>query len=168
MRNVTFAVAVLVAAGGAARAQKSKEAPAGAMAALDKSDAAFNAHDTKAMTALYDKSFFGAGATVGKKLDYEGIVAEIKNMLTRGGRIVRESVTMRGDEDGDTAWYIADYTFVPQVPRGALPMRRKLRESGVLVKRGKEWKLVMTHMSMLQPDEDAPPTPTTAAPMMKK
>ncbi len=167
MRNVTFALAVLVAAGGVAGAQKSKEAPAGAMAALDKSDAAFNAHDPKAMTALYDKSFFGAGATVSKKLDYEGVVAEIASTVTRGGHIVRDSVTMRSDDDGSTAWYIADYTFVPQVPHGALPMRRKLRESGVLVKRGKEWKIVMTHMSMLQPDEDASPAPATAAPMKK-
>ena len=167
MRNVTVVVAFLVAAGGVAAAQKAKEAPAGAMATLDKSDAAFNAHDPKAMLALFDKSFFGAGATVSSKLDYDGVVAEINMALTKGGHITRESVTMRGDEDGSTAWYIADYTFVPKVPPGALPMRRKLRESGVLVKRGKEWRFVMTHMSMVQLDENAPPAPTVAAPMKK-
>ncbi|HEY2749598.1 MAG TPA: nuclear transport factor 2 family protein [Polyangia bacterium] len=157
MRNVTCALVVLVAAAGIARGQKGKEsgkeAPAGAMAALDRSDAAFNAHDAKALIALFDKSYFGAGATVGKKLDYDGVVAEITTMLAKGGRLVRDSVTMHGDEDGATAWYIADYTFVPQVPRGALPVHRKLRESGVLIKHGKEWRFAMTHLSMPQPDE---------------
>ena len=47
-------------------------------------------------------------------------------------------------------------------------MHRKMRESGVLVKRGKEWKFAMTHMSVVQPDENAQMgPPSTAAPVKK-
>jgi hypothetical protein len=43
-----------------------------------------------------------------------------------------------------------------------------MRESGVLVKHGKEWKFAMTHMSLVQLDEGAPMAPpSTAAPMKK-
>ncbi|HWE29837.1 MAG TPA: hypothetical protein VHB97_17625, partial [Polyangia bacterium] len=84
------------------------------------------------------------------------------------GHITRDGLTIKADEDGDSAWYIADYTFVPKVPPGALPVHRKMRESGMLVKRGKEWKFAMTHMSLVQPDENAVQgPPTTAAPMKK-
>ena len=76
--------------------------------------------------------------------------------------------TSKPDEDGNSAWYIADYTFIPKVPPGALPVHRKMRESGVLVRHGKEWKFAMTHMSVLQPDENAQMgPPSTAAPVKK-
>jgi ketosteroid isomerase-like protein len=173
MRNVTFALVLLV--GGVASAQgKGKgaggeaAAEAAAKATIDKADAAFNTGDAKALIALVDKSYFGEGPTVSAKLDYDQFADHITKMLAKGGHLTRDGLTVKADEDGGAAWYIADYTFVPKVPRGALPVRRKMRESGALVKKGRDWKFVMTHMSMVQPDEDAGPTPpTTAAPMKK-
>jgi ketosteroid isomerase-like protein len=185
MRNVMVAVALLVGTGsGAAWAQpaaketavkepavkesaKAKGAVAAAQAVLDKVDAAFNAGDAKAMMAFFDKSYFGEGPTVSAKFDYDGMLDHMTKMLAKGGRVTREGLTVRADDDGGAAWYIADYIFVPKVPPGALPVRRKMRESGVLVKKGKEWKVVMTHMSLVQLDEEMPVAPTTAAPMKK-
>ena len=167
MRNVTFALVLLAA--GTAGAQKSKDAAAGAKAALDKSDEAFNAHDAKALAAMLDKTFFGEGPTVSAKFDSpEAMATHLEAMAAKGGHITREALTIKPDEDGNSAWYVADYTFVPKVPPGALPVHRKMRESGVLVKHGKEWKFAMTHMSLVQPDESAPMgPPSTAAPMKK-
>jgi ketosteroid isomerase-like protein len=167
MRNVTFALVLLAA--GAAGAQKGKDAAAAAKAALDKSDEAFNAHDAKALAAMLDKTYFGAGPTVSAKYDTpEAMSTMLEGMLAKGGHITREAVTIKPDEDGNSAWYVADYTFVPKVPPGALPVHRKMRESGVLVKHGKEWKFAMTHMSLVQLDEGAPMAPpSTAAPMKK-
>ncbi|MCU1282827.1 MAG: SnoaL-like domain [bacterium] len=174
MRNVTFAVVLLVVAGGAGAAQadkdKAKDAATAAKAAIDKSDEAFNAHDAKALGAMLDKSYFGEGPTISAKFDSpEPMIAHLTEMLAKGGRLMRDGLTVKADEDGGTAWYIADYVFIPKVPPGALPVRRPMRESGVLVKRGKEWKFVMTHMSMVQADETAPQVipPSTAAPVKK-
>jgi len=170
MRNVTFAATLLVA--GVAFAQggsKAKDATAGATAAIDAADKAFNAHDAKALAAMVDKSFFGSGPTVSAKFDSpEAFTKHIEEMAAKGGRLVREGLTVKPDEDGNSAWYIADYTFIPKVPPGALPVHRKMRESGVLVRHGKEWKFAMTHMSVLQPDENAQMgPPSTAAPVKK-
>ena len=170
MRNVTFALVLLVGGAAWAQGQKGKgaAAEAAAKAVIDKADQAFNAGDAKGLIALVDKSYFGEGPTVSAKFDYEQFVEHITKMLAKGGHLAREGLTVKPDDDGGAAWYIADYLFVPKVPPGALPVRRKMRESGVLVKKGKDWKFVMTHMSMVQPDEDAGPTPpTTAAPMKK-
>jgi hypothetical protein len=182
MRNIAFALA-LTASGVAVAAEngtaakepaakpsaKAAAAVAAATAAMDKADALFNQHDAKGLAAMLDKTFFGAGPTMSSKADSaEAMATHFEQMLAKGGRITRDGLTIKADDAGDAAWYIADYTFVPKVPPGALPVRRKMRESGVLLKRGKEWKFAMTHMSMVQPDEDAPPMPpTTAAPMKK-
>jgi len=162
MRNVMVAAVLLVAgAAGAAEGTKGKDAVAAATATIDKLDAAFNAGDAKAFVALIDKSYFGGGPTPSVKLDYAGMVDHVTKMIAKGGRFIREEVTVHADDDGGAAWYIADYVFVPKVPPGALPVRRKMRESGVLVKHGKEWKLAMSHLSALQPDEQPPaPAPT--------
>ena len=166
MRNVTFALVLVIAGAAAAERTRSKEAAAAAKAALDKADELFNAHDAKGIGALLDKSYFGAGPTVSSRVDSpEAMIDRWTTLLAKGGRFIRGAVTIKADDDGGAAWYVADYTFIPKVPPGALPMRRPMRESGVLVKRGKEWKFAMTHMSMLQLDEVAPPT--SAAPVQK-
>ncbi|MCA1663558.1 MAG: nuclear transport factor 2 family protein [Myxococcales bacterium] len=164
-----FALVLLAGGTAGAEAQKAKDAAVGARAALDKADEAWNAHDAKALAAMLDKTFFGSGPTVSAKFDTaEAMATHLEAMAAKGGRITRDALTIKPDEDGNSAWYIADYTFVPKVPPGALPVHRKLRESGVLVKRGKEWKIAMTHMSLVQQDESAPlAPPSTAAPMKK-
>ena len=169
MRNVTFAFVVLVAGVAGAQGSKSKSAAAetAAKAAIDKADEAFNAHDAKALAAMLDKSYFGASPTMSGRYDSpEAMSAALEPMITQGGRMTRGALTVKTDDDGDTAWYVADYTFIPKVGPGMLPMHRRMRESGVLVKRGKEWKFAMTHMSVLWPDERAqmapPATPTPA------
>jgi len=169
MRNVTFAVVLMVGGVAGAQGPKAKDAVAGAKAALDKADEAFNAHDAKALAAMLDKSFFSEGPTVSQKYESpEAMATALEATLAKGGRMSREAVTIKPDEDGNSAWYIADYVFVPKVPPGALPVHRKMRESGVLVKHGKEWKFAMTHMSVVQPDENAQMgPPSTAAPMKK-
>ena len=162
MRKVGFVVALLVAgvvAGASARAEKEtkekpKDAGAAAKAVLDKLDAAFNAGDAKALVAFYDKTYFGAGPTVSAHFEYDTMVDHLTKMVAKGGHFTRDAVTVRADEDGDTAWFVADYTFVPKVPPGALPVRRKCRESGVMMRKGKEWKVVMSHMSFVQPDDN--------------
>ena len=169
MRNVTFAVVLLAAATAGAEAQKAKDATAGAKAALDKADEAFNAHDAKALAAMLDKSFFGEGPTVSAKFDSpEAMATHLEALAAKGGHLTRDGLTLKPDDDGNSVWYVADYTFVPKVGPGVLPVHRKMRESGVLVKHGKEWKFAMTHMSIVQPDENAPMgPPSTAAPMKK-
>ncbi|HEX8954246.1 MAG TPA: nuclear transport factor 2 family protein [Polyangia bacterium] len=160
---------ILVAGAAGAQGTKGKAAADAAKAAVDKSDEAFNAHDAKALAAMLDKTYFGEGPTVSAKFDTpEGMATHLEEIAAKGGRLVREGLTIKADDDGDAAWYIADYVFIPKVPPGALPVRRKMRESGVLVKRGKEWKFGMTHMSLVQQDEHAPMgPPTTAAPVQK-
>ena len=169
MRNVTFALVLLAGGVAGAEAQKVKDAAKAATAALDKSDELFNAHDAKGLAAMLDKSYFGEGPTVSAKFDSpEAMTTHLDALLAKGGHLTRDGVTLKADDDGGSAWYVADYTFVPKVPPGALPVHRKLRESGVLVKRGKEWKFAMTHMSLVQQDEGAPMAPpSTAAPMKK-
>jgi ketosteroid isomerase-like protein len=169
MRNVTFALVLLAAGTAGAEAQKSKDAAAAAKAAVDEADKAFNAHDAKALTAMLDKSYFGEGPTVSARFDSpEAMATHLEGMMAKGGRLGRDGLTIKADDDGGTAWYIADYTFIPKVPPGALPVHRRMRESGVLVRHGKEWKFAMTHMSLVQPDESAAQgPPSTAAPMKK-
>lgn len=169
MRNVTLAVVLLAAGTAGAEKEKVKEAAAAAKAALDKADEAFNAHDAKALVAMLDKSYFGGGSTVSAKYDSpEAMATQLEAMLAKGGRITRDGVIFKADDDGGSAWYVADYTFVPKVPPGALPVHRRLRESGVLVRRGKEWKFAMTHLSLVQLDEAAPMAPpSTAAPVKR-
>jgi hypothetical protein len=170
MRNVTFACVLLVAGVASAQGSKSKSAAEAAKATIDKADELFNAQNTKGLAALFDKSYFGAGAAVSDKYDSpEAVTSMLEQMLTKGGgHLNREGLTIKADDDGDTAWYIADYVFIPKVGPGMLPVHRKLRESGVLVRRGKEWKYAMTHTSVVQPDANkqmAPPT--TAAPVKR-
>lgn len=170
MRIVTLALVVLVAGAAQADKDRSKDAAAEAKAAIDKADQAFNAHDAKALGAMLDKSFFGEGPTLSAKYDSpEAMVTMLTEMLAKGGRLLREGLTIKADESGDAAWFIADYLFVPKVPPGALPMRRPMRESGVLIKKGREWKFAVTHMSMVQPDDRASQVvpPSTAAPVQK-
>jgi ketosteroid isomerase-like protein len=162
MRNVTVAVVLLVAGTAGAQGTKAKDAAASAKALVDKMDAAFNAKDLKSIEAALDKGFFGEGPTVSSTFaDPAAFTKHLEQMFAGpGGRMTREAMTLKTDDDGGAAWYIADYTFIPKVPPGAMPVHRKMRESGVLVKRGKEWKVAMWHMSMVQPD---PPPPAGAA-----
>lgn len=165
MRNVTFALVLAVAGtGGVAQAEKdkAKDAAIAAKAAIDKADELFNAGDVKGLGAMTDKGYFGEGPTTSAKFDSpEAMVQHLTEMLAKGGRLTRNGLTVKADEDGGSAWYIADYVFVPKVGPGVLPVRRPMRESGVLVKRGKEWKFAMTHMSMVQPDPPPPPPAPT-------
>jgi Domain of unknown function (DUF4440) len=167
MRNVTFAVVLMASAVAGAQGQnpgKAKEAAVAAKATIDKIDEAFNAHDAKTIGTMLDKSFFAEGPNVSAKYDLpEAFRTHLEQMTAQGGRITRDGMTLKTDDDGGAAWYIADYTFVPKVPPGALPVRRKMRESGVLVRRGKEWKVAMWHMSAVQPDPETPPAPTGQA-----
>jgi ketosteroid isomerase-like protein len=158
MRTVTFVMALVVA--GTAWAKPGKggghDATAAATAALDKFEAAWNAHDAKAACAFLDKGFFGAGSTVSSKQpDVEAGRAQLEKDAAAGGRITRDALTIKGDESGDTAWWIGDYTFVPKVPPGALPVRRKMRASGVLVRHAGNWTIAMMHISAVQPDVPA-------------
>lgn len=156
MRNLTVAALLLVAGSAFAQA-KGKDVAAAAKATVDKADALFNAHDAKALGALIDDSFFGEGPFVGAVFnDAASFRTHLEKLLAEGGRITREDITIKPDVDGNSAWYIADYTFVPKVPPGALPVHRKLRESGVLMRHGKEWKFGMLHVSHVQLDPPAP------------
>jgi hypothetical protein len=167
MRNMTFALVVLLAGAAQADKDKPKDAAAAAKATLDKADEAFNKQDAKGLTAMLDKTYFGGGPTNSSKFDSpETMGVHFAEMLAHGGHLTRNAVTIKADEDGGTAWYIAEYLFVPKVGPGVLPVRRPMRESGVLVKRGKDWKFAMLHMSQLQPDpppaeKTAPPPPVT-------
>jgi hypothetical protein len=165
MQKVTCALVLLCSglAAGQGTKGKSAAAVAAATAAIDKADAAFNAHEAT-LGAMLDKSFFGAGPTVSAKLDSpEAMTEHLKAMLAKGGHMSREGLTVKADDDGGAAWYVADYVFIPKVPPGALPVHRKLRESGVLVKRGKEWKFAMLHLSVVQPDPPGAPPATAPA-----
>lgn len=168
MRQLILATVFLV--GGTAFAQgKAKEAAAAAAAkaALDKADELLNAHDAKALGAMLDESFFAEGPFVSVVFsDVAAFRAHLEKMLAEGGRWTREDLTLKPDPDGNAAWYIADYTFVPKVPPGALPIHRKVRESGTLVKRGKEWKFAMLHVSHVQPDPPKPAAPASGSNQM--
>ncbi|MDB4970313.1 MAG: SnoaL-like domain [Myxococcales bacterium] len=163
MRNLTFALAILVA--GAAHADKgesnkggdkSKDAAASAKATLDKFDEAWNAHDAKATASFLDKSFFGAGPYVSAKIgDADAARTQLEKDAASGARIVRNAIVIKADDSGDTAWYIGDYMFSPKVPPGALPVRRPMRVTGTMVRRGKDWKLSMSNISAVQPDPPA-------------
>ena len=159
MRNMILGAALLVAGNAFAQA-KAKDAAAGAKAAIDKADELFNAHDAKGLGAMIDDSFFGEGPFVSAKFpDAASFRTHIEKMLAEGGRMTRDGLTIKPDPDGNSAWYIADYTFVPKVPPGALPIHRKIRESGALVRHGKEWKFAMIHVSYVQLDPPPPPPP---------
>jgi hypothetical protein len=168
MRNLTV-VAILLVAGSAFAQPKAKDPAAAAKAAIDKADELFNAHDAKALGAMIDDSFFGEGPFIGAVFnDAASFRTHIEKMLAEGGRETREDITIRPDPDGNSAWFIADYTFVPKVPPGALPIHRKIRESGALVRRGKEWKFAMLHVSHVQPDPPAPVQTSGGNQMMQK
>jgi ketosteroid isomerase-like protein len=174
MRNVTFALAFLVAGAafadkgegkgeGSKGGDKAKDAAAAAKATLDKFDEAWNAHDAKAAAAFLDKSFFGAGPFASAKMtDIEAGKAQLEKDAASGARIMRNGIVIKADESGDTAWFIGDYMFSPKVPPGALPVRRPMRVTGVLVHRGKDWKISMVNMSSVTPD---PPPPVQNQPM---
>jgi hypothetical protein len=176
MRNVTFALAFLVA--GAAFADKTegkgeaskggdkaKDAAAAAKAALDKFDEAWNAHDAKAAQAFLDKSFFGVGPFASAKMpDIDAGKAQLEKDAASGARMVRNGLVIKADDSGDTAWYIGDYMFSPKVPPGALAIRRPTRVTGVMVHRGKDWKISMVNISSVQPDPP-PPIPAQNQPM---
>jgi ketosteroid isomerase-like protein len=168
MRNVTIALVLFVAAG--AQAQKGSKARAGgataeAQKAIDKMDELYNAHDAKGMVAMLDKDVIGGGPYLGSKLEnYESMKTMIEQATAAGGRIERQNVEVRAEPDGDTAWYIADYVMIPKVGPGMLPVRRPVRETGVLVRHGKEWKLASWGLAVLAQAPPPPATKTGAAP----
>jgi hypothetical protein len=174
MRKLTFVTVMLFALPAVAQDEKPAKKGGGGEAAvaavrlqLDKADEALNKGDGKALAAMFDKSFFYAGATVSAKdATAEEAKANIEKQFpgTPIGRFTRGDTTIHVDETGDAAWYIAEYLFVPKVGPGVLPVHRKLRESGVLLKHGKEWKFAMVHQSQVQPDpmKPVPPPPAPA------
>jgi hypothetical protein len=165
MRALLVATAIFAAFSAYAEKDKPEDAAEAAKIALGRADEAFNTHDAKAFLTLFDKDLVAWGPTVTAK--YEGLPSwkeHIEKMLADGGRITRSATVAKSDADGNTVWYVADYTFVPKVPPGALPVRRPMRESGVLVRRGKDWKFAFVHLSFVQPDPPAkPPTPPPPA-----
>ena len=173
MRRLTFVTVMLLAVPALAqKAGKADAAVAGAKAALDQADEAFNKGDAKALNALLDKSFFMGGPYVSSLTpDVETAKAQIEKMFANGpiAKMTRGETTIHADESGDAAWYVAEYTFVPKVGPGVLPVHRKIRESGVLLKHGKEWKFALVHQSHVQPDPPppAPPKPATPPPAAK-
>jgi hypothetical protein len=172
MRNcIVLAVLLVAPVVLAQEAGDKKKAASGGGAAIEKArtvvdaaDKAYNAQDVPALLALLDKSYFGAGPTVmAKQDDLAAAKIEFERELQRAGTLKREGITLRGDEDGDTVWYIADYLYVPKVGPGVLPVRRKIRTSGIVVRRGKEWKIAMWHTQFPQQDPPiaSPPVHTT-------
>jgi hypothetical protein len=163
MRQLMIAAAMLVATAALAEkpAGKSEAAATAAKAVIDAADAAFNAGDVNAMAALLDKSFFGAGAYVSAQWpDPASLKTALEKVFDRGGgRLTRDALTLHALEDGDAVWYIAEYTHVPKVPPGVMPIHRKIRESGTLLRRGREYKFVMIHTSNVAAD---PPPPAAA------
>jgi hypothetical protein len=156
----------------AARADKAKSdaACSAAKALLDKADAAFNAGDAKGLEALLDASFFGSGPYVSAGWpDLATAKAYLEKTLAQGGRLTRDQITLHGDDDGDTVWFVADYTFIPKVPPGVLPIHRKMRHAGTVVRRGPAWKFASVGISIVAPDPSPPPpTPPTAPPAAAK
>lgn len=175
MRKMTFVTLMLLALPAVAaeddkgehkRGGGSEAAVAAVRLTMDKADEAINRGDAKALLATFDKSFFYGGATMsGRTNDLETAKADIDKMFANGpiGRLTRGDTLIHVDDTGDAAWYIAEYLMVPKVGPGMLPVHRKLRESGVLVKRGKDWKFAMVHQSQLQPDPVPVKQPTPAA-----
>jgi hypothetical protein len=167
MRKLTV---LLVLVAGMAHAEEADKKKAGgavekARAVVDASDKAFNDRDAAALIALLDKSYFGAGPTLSAKQDdLAAAKVDFERELARGGKLTRESITMHPDDAGNTVWYIADYTYVPKVGPGVLPVHRKVRQSGVVVKRGKDWKIAEWHTAFPMPDPPAPAAPPPAAP----
>jgi ketosteroid isomerase-like protein len=170
MGKMTFVTLMLLALPAvAAEDDKSKHggpAETAVRATLDKADDAFNKGDAKALTALFDKAFFFGGQYMTGRFDADAAKADVEKTFANGpiGRLTRGDTTVHVDETGDAAWYIAEYMMVPKVGPGMLPVHRKMRESGVLVKHGKEWKLAMVHVSQLQPDPVRPGAPPPGAP----
>lgn len=121
---------------------------------IDKSDAAFNAHDGRAMAALLDDSFFGAGPTVsGRHTELAEAKQHFEHVFSSStGTVTRERLTLKGDDSGDVVWYLAEYTVTTRPPPGAMPTKRLLRESGVLVKRGGAWRFALLHAT--RPERD--------------
>jgi hypothetical protein len=168
MRKLTFVTLMLLALPAvAAEDEKGKhgDVAAAVKAALDKADDAFNTGNAKALTAMFDKGFFYGGAYMTGRMDLEAAKADLEKSFANGpiGRLTRGDTTIHVDETGDAAWYIAEYLMVPKVGPGQLPVHRKMRESGVLLKHGKEWKFAMVHVSQLQPDPIRPAAPPAAA-----
>jgi ketosteroid isomerase-like protein len=174
MRKMTFVTLVLLALPAFAAEEEKGKRYGGSEAAvaavrlmLDKADEAFNHGDAKALIANFDKGFFFGGATLSTRQDVEAAKADVEKMFANGptAKITRGDTTIHVDETGDSAWYIAEYVLVPKVGPGVLPVHRKMRESGVLVKHGKDWKFAMVHLSQVQPDPQKPaPPPAPAAP----
>jgi ketosteroid isomerase-like protein len=147
-----------------AMAEKTAAAIAAATAVIDKTDAAYNAKDAEAMVALLDPSFIAEGPRLSNQVeDFETHKKSLAERLPKAGRITRDAITLRADESGDVVWYIADYTVIMPAAPGQMPMQRKLRESGVVIKRGKgakaQWKIGMWHASLPQPDPASSASP---------
>src|SRR5207253_6484903 len=96
MRNLIMAAVILVAGPALAEkpAAKGEAAAAAAKATLDKSDAAFNSGDAKALSAMLDSTFFGAGPFISARWpDVATAKVEIEKMVTAGGRMTRDALT---------------------------------------------------------------------------
>ena len=160
MRTVTIAVVLLAVASASAETPAGKDAGASAKAALAKLDEAYNAHDAKAFEAMLDPGFVMAGPYISSQPeDVDAAKADLEKQLAGGRRMTRESTNLKTDHDGDTAWFVSESIFVPKVPPGALPVRRHMHQTGVLVRHGKDWKLALLSMSILQLDPPAPVAP---------
>jgi hypothetical protein len=139
--------------------EDARAAVAEATKAIDAGDAAFNAHDAKAMIALLDVTYFSCGPRASTCInDAGGIRRGLESGFQRGAAMgvhaVRDKLQISVDDSGSFAWFIADYTFhVANRRKG--PTDRLVRESGALVKRGGQWRFVMLHNAWPLPDEPA-------------
>ena len=162
MQKLAIGVVMLVA--GAAQADKTADVIAQARAIVDKTDQAYNAGDVSTLMAQLDRGFFGAGPSQGAQdADLAAARVTFEKEAKRGNQLVRDSITMRADESGDVVWYIAEYTIQPKTPPAGGGPPRKLRESGVVVKRATGWKIAMWHAALPMADRE-PGAPAKAAP----
>lgn len=141
--------------------RKPPEVTAQARAFLDRADAAYNAHDLRALYGMIDPAFIGGGPSTS---DHWAGPVEVRRALERdlgkGLTLKRDSLAVQADESGNVVWYLAEYTLtVPQ--KGSTAMHVPVRESGALVKRADGWKFAMIHLSSPEPDDEpaAPPEP---------
>jgi hypothetical protein len=150
----------LLAACGATRATVPEvtkpTAIAEATKTIDAGDAAFNAHDARAMIALLDDAYFSCGPRVSTcKTDpaeiRHGFEAGYQRGASVGVTATREKLLVDADPHGGFAWFVADYTFRFTGKDG--PVDRLVRETGALVRRGSSWRFVMLSNAWPLPDE---------------
>jgi hypothetical protein len=156
MRFIALCTVLLTAGSAIADKDKKSAAIADATKTIDAGDAAFNAHDAKAMIALLDAGYFSCAARVSTCTGdadeiRRGFEAGYERAAKASAKATRDKLLIGADDTGTIVWFIADYTFHFDAKDGA--SERKVRESGTLVKHGKLWRFVMLHSAWPAPDE---------------